>query len=360
MQPPAPNHPGQTPPPTTAAAPTAGLGRGERLPDFARNTADGRLLYFYEFANGRPLLFAACAAGWPSLQIDALVSAVREQSAATGMQAIVLCDNSAADCHSDLTVAVVVDPDAQLRDFIFGTAVAVDRAQIAIADPNLRVISRLVLADAASTALALDAMRTFAAQALAEWQAEKALLGGIAPVLLVPRVLSPELCQRLVTGFAGWLPRDSPMPGGAHAELQPDHARKRRLDANIGDPALEAETVAAIAATVVPEVSKAFGFAAARFERLKAVCYRAGDGGHFATHRDNTAPQTAHRRFALTVNLNTGAYSGGELAFPEYGEGHGYAAPAGGAIVFACTHAHRVVPVTAGERYALISFLSGG
>src|SRR5215218_7840664 len=34
--------------------------------------------------------------------------------------------------------------------------------------------------------------------------------------------------------------------------------------------------------------------------------------------RDNLSPATAHRRFALTLNLNDG-YQGGQLRFPEYG-----------------------------------------
>jgi hypothetical protein len=344
------------PPPPTRST---GLGPGARLPDFARTAADGRVLYFYEFANGRPLLFAACGSAAGKGEVDGLIDAARALAADIGMQAIVLCDEGAVDAASDLDVAVLVDPDPQLRDYIFGTAEGHELVMLAIADPNLRLIARSALAASAPAADLAAALRGAAVEALARWQAERDALGGLAPVLLVPRVLAPDLCRRLIAGFPGWLPRDSPMPDAAQPALAVDLARKRRLDALIGDPALEAETVAAIAAHVVPEVAKAFCFDAVRFERLKIVCYRAGDGGHFATHRDNTAPQTAYRRFALTVNLNTGEYAGGTLAFPEYGEGHGYAVPAGGAIVFACTHAHRVDPVTAGERYALISFLSG-
>ena len=41
-----------------------------------------------------------------------------------------------------------------------------------------------------------------------------------------------------------------------------------------------------------------------RIERYIIACYDAATGGHFAAHRDNTTPGTAHWRFAVTINLN--------------------------------------------------------
>ena len=46
-----------------------------------------------------------------------------------------------------------------------------------------------------------------------------------------------------------------------------------------------------------------------------------------------------HRRFAVSLNLNTGDYEGGCLRFPEFGP-HLYVAPAGGAVVFSCSLLH--------------------
>ena len=68
----------------------------------------------------------------------------------------------------------------------------------------------------------------------------------------------------------------------------------------------------------MPEVRKAFVFRATRFEGFKIVCYDAASGGFFHAHRDNLSPATAHRRFALTLNLNND-YEGGYLRFREYG-----------------------------------------
>jgi glyoxylase-like metal-dependent hydrolase (beta-lactamase superfamily II) len=78
------------------------------------------------------------------------------------------------------------------------------------------------------------------------------------------------------------------------------------------------ELAATIGRRVLPELSKAFAYRASRFEGFKIACYQASDGGFFGAHRDNLSPATAHRRFALTLNLNDG-YQGGQLRFPEYG-----------------------------------------
>ena len=70
----------------------------------------------------------------------------------------------------------------------------------------------------------------------------------------------------------------------------------------------------------------------------------------------NTTKGTAHRRFAVTINLNTGEYNGGVLRFPEFGQ-QCYEAPLGGAVVFSCSLMHEATPVTRGRRYAFLPFL---
>lgn len=90
-------------------------------------------------------------------------------------------------------------------------------------------------------------------------------------------------------------------------------------------------------------------------ERYIVACYAAEDGGHFRMHRDNTTRGTAHRRFAVSINLND-RFEGGEVSFPEYGP-RGYKAPAGGAVVFSCSLLHAVSRVTEGERFAFLPFI---
>jgi predicted 2-oxoglutarate/Fe(II)-dependent dioxygenase YbiX len=100
---------------------------------------------------------------------------------------------------------------------------------------------------------------------------------------------------------------------------------------------------------------KAFQFGASRIERYIVACYDGSQGGHFRAHRDNTTPGTAHRRFAVTLNLNED-FDGGELWFPEFGDRR-YRPPLGGAVVFSCSLLHEATPVTRGLRYASLPFL---
>lgn len=178
-----------------------------------------------------------------------------------------------------------------------------------------------------------------------------------APVLLLPRVFEPELCRHLVDVYARLGGQDS----GTMVERDGrtvgvyDHSRKRRFDCVIEDADLQATIRARVSRRLVPEIRKAFQFEVTRIERYIIACYDAADGGHFAAHRDNTTPGTAHRRFAVTINLNDD-FEGGELWFPEFGPRR-YRPPAGGAVVFSCSLLHEATPVTKGTRYAVLPFL---
>jgi predicted 2-oxoglutarate/Fe(II)-dependent dioxygenase YbiX len=105
----------------------------------------------------------------------------------------------------------------------------------------------------------------------------------------------------------------------------------------------------------VPEILKVHQFKATRMERYIVSCYAAEDGGHFRMHRDNTTKGTAHRRFAVSINLNED-FDGGEVSFPEYGP-RSFKVAFGGAVVFSCSLLHAVSRITRGRRYAFLPFL---
>ena len=115
------------------------------------------------------------------------------------------------------------------------------------------------------------------------------------------------------------------------------------------------ELAAAVAATVGPAILAAFQFRIEVMEGIRIGCYDAADRGYFRAHHDNTTPATRHRRFAMSINLNTGDYTGGELRFPDYGP-QLYVPPIGGAVVFSCSLLHEVLPVTAGRRLGVFTF----
>ncbi len=178
-----------------------------------------------------------------------------------------------------------------------------------------------------------------------------------APVLIIPRVFEPQLCEALINHYrhsggeeSGFM-RD--IDGKTTLVLDPAH--KRRRDANIPDGPLMKAARERVRRRIAPEIRKAFQFDANRIERDIVACYSADDGGHFRAHRDNTTKGTAHRRFAVSINLNAD-FEGGTLSFPEYGSAQ-YKPPIGGAVVFSCSLLHMAAPVTRGERFAYLPFL---
>ena len=208
-------------------------------------------------------------------------------------------------------------------------------------DPLLRLIARAPLDEG-------DALLRMLA-------AQPPVAEGHAPVLVLPRVFEPEMCRRLVAlyehtgGTESGFMRE--IDGKTVVMSDPHH--KRRADVTIADEALRAELRDRVQRRIVPEIARAFQFQVTRMERYIVACY---DGGFFRPHRDNTTKGTAHRRFAVTINLNAGDYDGGALRFPEFGT-RTYRAETGGAVVFSCSLLHEATPVTAGRRYAFLPFL---
>lgn len=179
-----------------------------------------------------------------------------------------------------------------------------------------------------------------------------------APVLITPRIFEQELCRRLMHYFDAMGGEQSGFMRDINGRTTHVHdpERKLRRDQLIEDETLCSAAMHRIHDRLVPEIQKAFQFRATRIERHLVACYNSETGGYFRPHRDNTTLGTAHRRFAVSLNLNTGAYVGGQVRFPEFGY-YTYEAPAGGALVFSCSLLHEALPVTSGRRYVYLPFL---
>jgi len=176
-----------------------------------------------------------------------------------------------------------------------------------------------------------------------------------APALLVPNVIDPGHCRRLMALWERSARLDNAV-SSASEKIRANARSKIRSDAYLMLGTLECDgLLAVLRRRLLPEVAKAFNFTPTRTEHFRIGCYDAAQGGFFAPHRDDTQEITAHRRFALTLNLNTGDYEGGHLRLPEYGP-QLYAPAAGGAVVFSCSVLHTVTPVTKGRRFAVIGF----
>lgn len=234
-----------------------------------------------------------------------------------------------------------------------GAAYAVAKGARAtyVLDPNQRVLASAPLdvggsvGEAAEAALAVPRPAAYAAQAH-------------PPILIIPEVADRELCRYLIAQFWARGNEDSGTYRMVAGEpvLQTNYDAKRRRDHHVHDKDLLDLLGGVFKKRVIPEIKRAFQFQVTRVEEFKIVCYDPDVGGYFRAHRDNTSPQTMHRRFALTLCLNSEDYDGGALTFPEFG-GATYTPPTGAAVVFSCDLLHQVSDVQRGRRFVVLSFL---
>jgi predicted 2-oxoglutarate/Fe(II)-dependent dioxygenase YbiX/peroxiredoxin len=211
--------------------------------------------------------------------------------------------------------------------------------------PSLQVMERFALDEGQAAISALQkAIATPVEQA---W----------APVISVPNVLELSLCRELIELYECNGGEDSGFMRDVNGQTVGivDHSFKQRRDYTIENEITRRRLQARMKRRLFPAIERAFQFQATRMERYMVACYEAS-AGHFKPHRDNTTKGTAHRKFAVTINLNSTEYEGGNLRFPEFGR-RTYRAPTGGAIVFSCSLLHEATPVTSGRRYAFLPFL---
>jgi predicted 2-oxoglutarate/Fe(II)-dependent dioxygenase YbiX/peroxiredoxin len=221
-----------------------------------------------------------------------------------------------------------------------------------VLNPNLQV--RAVVSGAPA-----DEVRRLLGALLADLPPLDAYAGQAvqAPVLMIGDVLEPELCQRLIALYeqeggvdSGFMRESNGKTVGVY-----DYGHKRRSDHTIADPELAALLRQRVVRRVLPLIERAYHFKVTRMERYIIACYDSAVGGHFRPHRDNTTAGTAHRKFAMSLNLNAD-YDGAEISFPEFGP-RTYRAPAGAAVVFSGSLLHAVTPVSRGRRYVFLPFL---
>ena len=336
------------------ALPPRILGKGEPVPWSKAQALSGSSHYAFDTVGGRHVVMLFL--GSASLPQSAVALSEIERCRA-------LFDDEQA-CFFGVTVDPADEAAGAIRQQIpgirwfldydrrvsklFGAALDEDRyfPHWLLLDPMLRVIERFPIGRGEDALAELRA--ALSSQQCGNW----------APVLLAPNVIEPTLCRELI----GLYQRSGGEESGFMREVEgktvlvTDPAHKRRRDWLIDQPELQAKIRARIHARLAPMIKRSFQFEATRIERYLVGCYDAAGGGHFRPHRDNTTRGTAHRRFAVTINLNAEEYEGGDLRFPEFGS-RTYRAPTGGGVVFSCSLLHEATPVTRGRRYAFLPFL---
>lgn len=242
----------------------------------------------------------------------------------------------------------------------FGRVLQDHAAVLAIA-PNLHALARVVPGDRGDPAEAVLSR----AKPLFERRKAGLVTAIHPPVLIVPDVFGPDECARLMELYRT-TGKEFVDPG--HNQLQgrttdvkmriPEYGRSDRVDHWVCAPETNGYIDQRLVPRLMPEIQKAFNYKVTRHERYRIACYEGARGGSEHGHRDNTLPFVAHRRFAVTINLNSDAYDGAELRFPEFGDAL-YKPPSGAAIVFSCSLLHEVMGMRSGARFALLAFLFG-
>lgn len=327
------------------------LAAGEAAPWFQAATVGGQARYAFHTVAGRHVLLLFFGSSlWPGAA-DAL--------------AAVESARALLDDHSACFFGVTVDPgdaaEGRVAPSLPGIRFFLDhdrqvsalygaadgdtyRPHWLLLDPSLRVIGRFAVQQAEQAIAALRAC--LAAPAGDQW----------APVLRVPNLFEPDVCAELVRRYDAEGGESSGFMREVDGKtvLVHDPHHKQRRDWEIQDQALIDQLLVRVRLRLTVPIERAFQFTPTRIERHLVACYEAGHG-HFRPHRDNTTKGTAHRRFAVTINLNDD-YDGGDLRFPEFGA-RTYRAPVGGAVVFSCSLLHEATPVTRGRRFAYLPFL---
>lgn len=257
-----------------------------------------------------------------------------------------IADNRARVENHQLPFPILADPRGEVLGRFADAAVVV-------LDRNQRVAGVFAGSDSLDAALTLCRQLNDAAVA--------APATPHAPVLVVPGIFEPELCQRLIDYWHQGDKRANEVtrgtPGRTDYAARSDGTVKRRTDVLIPEDTnpMNLAVRDRLLARLVPEVFKAFQFRVRSYEVARIGCYDAAEGGYFRPHRDDAGDPAKPRRFALSVNLNDN-FDGGGLCFPEYGRRF-YRPAAGGGVAFSCNLLHEAQPVTDGRRFGLFTFL---
>lgn len=331
---------------------------GDRALDFVLPGPDGKFYQFYERTKGRPLVLIF----YPGRSSDAWVEVeafVRQHTEFNNLGVDIFAVNfDTSEDNEKLALPFLVwsDPKRKITEhYLQGAGIKPEfrsATTVFLLDTNQRVLSIQTGLEAGHAARAYDLYRTMPLPPASQ------ILSDNAPVLLLPNLIDHGMCRDLI---ALW-EQEGYEEGKVVSVIDNEevsrvhNTMKKRRDHRIMDTNLNKMLQWTIGRRIAPEVEKAFHFTGFRFDRFLVVCYDAKRGDYFRVHRDNLAPETKDRAFALTLNLNVEEYEGGELVFSEYGP-HKYRPVSGGGILFSCSLMHEALPVTKGRRFALLTFL---
>jgi predicted 2-oxoglutarate/Fe(II)-dependent dioxygenase YbiX len=335
---------------------------GDRVPDFALPGLDGKHRKFIWSFTGEPVALVAVddLANLDAGQFAGLIDACKSAAVVP----VVVAGNAVAGASAPWSKLggtpeaplLLCDPERRFLAALLAQsgmglgAGGALRMRVIVLDPNQRIAATF---DSRALPAAAEAMDGLARSVRSDGGRELLLQTPMAPVLVLPRVFEPDFCTQLVRLWGKGDHKDSGV-SSRYGNVNMDHL-KRTEDYTIVEPMMLKAVSDRLAYRIAPELTKVFAFDRQfAFDSHVVLSYSA-DGKHFfGAHRDNGAPTTADRAFAVSLNLNDD-FEGGELVFPEYA-GVRVSPPAGASAVFSCSLLHQVLPVTRGRRFVLTTF----
>ncbi len=335
---------------------------GDRVPDFALAGLDGKLRKFVWSFTGAPV---ALVVADDLTTIDADHLAALATHCAEASVVLVVATGTPIAAAPPIWTKLGGGASGHLllcdaeRKFVpallnqggigFGHAAAL-RTRVIVLDPNQRVAATF---DSRPLLAAAEAMVGLADGVRSDGGAAQVITTPMAPVMVLPRVFEPEFCTQVIRLWEKGDHQDSGVSSRygnvGVAEL------KRTEDYMIVEPMMQKAISDRLAYRIGPELVKVFAFDREFTFDAHVILSYSVEGGHFfSAHRDNGAPTTADRAFAVSLNLNDD-FAGGELVFPEYA-GVKVSPPTGAAAVFSCSVLHQALPVTRGRRFVLTTF----
>ena len=339
---------------TGYAAPAGRIVLGDPVPWFSAPLVTGGSFDLH-VSGGRWVVLSFLGSPENPRAMVEIVELARESAAFAEDHAVIVCIfNGKLECSDSLaamsssTLSFLTDDDGAISR-LYG---ALDMPRTVVLDPMLRAVADIAWDHPQGHT---DTVRNLL-RGLPQVDAS-AGVPMLAPALMVPRVFSFELCDFLVQFYEEQGGVDSGFQfdiSGKTATIS-DWRLKRRSDVPVAQPEVRDLVRGQIVRRLLPQIERYFQFRATRMDRCIVACYDSSVGGHFHRHRDNVNAGAQHRRFAVSINLNSN-FDGCDLIFPEFGR-RAYRPPEGGALVFSCGALHQVTPVVRGRRYAFLAFL---
>jgi len=338
---------------------TAPLERGDLAPNFLLPNCEGNMARFYDRFTGNAVVlcfYGSIGSAEVVAELRGLAERRDQFAAVDGRVVVVTRDDHEANARFiqdlGLDLDLLSDPAGAITAGYCGQP-ATDGPAKFIVDPNQRIAAAFHggADHMGQTLKCLEGLQ-------ARWEPEKGLRH--APILVLPDVLSPDLCQQLIAEwergyFEGVITLGTGYRDDADDLVVASSVKKRR-DHRLGNDA-NAWLSGIVGRRVVPMLSKVFQFQLGSMQHYRVVAYDAERGDFFQPHRDNDTVTTEDRRFAMSINLNDD-YDGGAVRFPEFGN-ELHRPPMGGGVIFSCSLLHEAMRVTRGTRFVALTFFFG-